>query len=319
MKLEVRGLYSVRQKLAFVLITLIVVTLIASFYMLYRKSDTYNLKKAQSIIKENAFNSNSVNWEYEFLVSERILEATNDENSFHNSLNHLLKSLKDNHSRVLVDKKNHNSKSKKLTDFYIENGTPVVVVNNWSGTDIKAAQMEIKKNVTKAVTSSKCGIIIDISKNYGGNVWPMANGISALISEGVVGSFVNSNGKIQEIINSKGAITIKGMRSLFNEDISYVMYDKKVAVITGRRTASSGEILSVFMRGQPNVKFFGEATMGVPTSNSIYKLPNNVRFALTTAVTRDRDNNIYSKSISPDVITKEPIKLSVEWINQNCP
>lgn len=307
-----------RQKLVYFLITLFAISLLTVSYFSYRKSDTYNLKQAQKIIKENAFKSSSVNWEHEFLVSERILEAENDETAFHNSLNHLLKSLKDNHSGIIADKKTHHSKSKKFTDFYIENGTPVVVINNWSGTDIKTAQMEIKNNVTKAVTNSKCGLIIDISKNYGGNVWPMANGISALISEGVIGSFVDSSGKVQEIINSKGAIYLNNMSSQFKEDNAYVMYDKKVAVITGRRTASSGEILSVFMRGQPNVKFFGEATMGVPTSNRVYKLPNHVRFALTTAVTRDRANNIYSKSISPDVETNEPIKLAQEWMNTNC-
>lgn len=309
---------SVRQKVIYILVTLLIISLAASFYFLYQKSDRYNLKYAQTVIKENAFNSSNVDWEKEFLISESILTSEKHENSFHNSLSHLLKSLKDNHSRVISDKKTHKSNVKSFTDYYSKNETPVVVINNWSGTDVEGAYLKIKENITKAVTSSKCGIIVDISKNYGGNVWPMANGISALISEGVIGSFVDSNGKVQEITNSKGVIKIRGMYSPFREDHSHVMYDKKVAVVSGRRTASSGEILSIFMRGQPNVKFFGEPTMGVPTSNRVFKLPNNVRFALTTAVTRDRNNVIYSKSISPDVVTKEPIKLSLEWINESC-
>lgn len=307
-----------RQKAIYTVVTLIIISLAASFYFIYRKSDNYNLKRAQTIIKENAFYSSRVDWEKEFFISKNILMSDDTENSFHNSLSHLLKALKDNHSKVISQKNMHKSDANSFTDYYTQNNIPVVVINNWSGKDQLSADSKIKENVNKAVTSSQCGIVIDISKNYGGNVWPMANGISTLISEGVIGSFVDSTGKVVEIINSKGVIKIKGMFTPFKEQHGYVVYNKKVAVVTGRHTASSGEILSILMRGQPNVKFFGEPTMGVPTSNRVFTLPNNVRFALTTAVTRDRNNVIYSKSISPDVVTKEPIRLALEWINEDC-
>lgn len=307
-----------RRRTMYSLITLIIISLAVSFYLIYRQSDHYNLKHAQTIIKEHALYSNQVDWEKEFFISETILTSDDEEDAFRNSLSHLLKALKDNHSNVIADKNMRKSGSQSFTDYYSQDAIPVVVINNWNGQGQLSASAKIKENVNKAVAAGQCGIVIDISKNYGGNVWPMANGISSLISEGLIGSFVNSKGKVAEITNTNGVIKSKGMQTLFKEQQGHVIYDKKIAVVTGRRTASSGEILSIFMRGQPNIKFFGEPTMGVPTSNRVFTLPNKVKFALTTAVTRDRHNRVYSTSISPDVVTKQPIRLAAEWINQNC-
>ncbi|MFJ8555082.1 S41 family peptidase [Streptomyces sp. NPDC093676] len=79
------------------------------------------------------------------------------------------------------------------------------------------------------------------------------------------------------------------------------------AVLTGKRTASSGEAVVVAFRGRPQTRFFGEQTSGVPTGNEMYRLSDGAMLVLTEVKDADRTGRAYDAPIPPDVeIVKDP-------------
>jgi carboxyl-terminal processing protease len=71
-------------------------------------------------------------------------------------------------------------------------------------------------------------------------------------------------------------------------------------VITGPRTVSSGEAVTVAFRGRPRTRSFGQPTGGLSTSNSGFQLPDGATLLLTTAVFADRNGQRYGAAIEPD-------------------
>jgi carboxyl-terminal processing protease len=85
--------------------------------------------------------------------------------------------------------------------------------------------------------------------------------------------------------------------------------DPAVAVLTGPRTASSGEAQVVAFRGRPDTKSFGEPTHGVPTANQGFPLSDGALLNLTVAWMADRTGQTYDSPLPPDV----PIPGDPTW------
>jgi C-terminal processing protease CtpA/Prc len=73
-----------------------------------------------------------------------------------------------------------------------------------------------------------------------------------------------------------------------------------VAVLTGPRTASSGEAVTISFIGRPRTRSFGLATAGLSTANSGFLLPDSSMIQLTVSVEADRNGRRYGEKIEPD-------------------
>ena len=82
-----------------------------------------------------------------------------------------------------------------------------------------------------------------------------------------------------------------------------------VAVLTGPRTASSGEALTIAFRGRPHTRSFGLPTAGLSTANGTFSLPDGAALLLTTAIEADRTGRRYGDKIEPDqLVENDPAK-----------
>jgi C-terminal processing protease CtpA/Prc len=98
-------------------------------------------------------------------------------------------------------------------------------------------------------------------------------------------------------------------------------------VLTGPRTASSGEFVTIAFRGRPRTRSFGLPTAGLSTSNSTFPLPDGSMILLTTAVGADRTGTRYGTEIEPDEVVDgvEPawpgddptLAAAVRWLKQS--
>jgi len=73
-------------------------------------------------------------------------------------------------------------------------------------------------------------------------------------------------------------------------------------VLTGPRTASSGEAVTISFIGRPRTRLFGLPTAGLSTANATLPLPSGAMLVLTTAVEADRTGKRYGEKITPDEV-----------------
>jgi carboxyl-terminal processing protease len=152
------------------------------------------------------------------------------------------------------------------------------------------------------------GWILDLRNNSGGNCWPMLAGIGPVLGEGKCGYFMELGGKTSGAwFYKKGKSGIGKQRITRVSRKPYQLSQKNtpVAVLTGKNTASSGEVVTVAFRGRPNTRSFGNPTAGLSTGNQNYRLKDGAQIFLTTTVYTDRTKETYGAKIRPDVEVPE--------------
>ncbi len=155
----------------------------------------------------------------------------------------------------------------------------------------------------------RCGWIVDLRSNPGGNMWPMIAGVGPVLGEGVVGAFVDpdSNRTTWFYRGGIAGVVIAG-REFVNQQVTGQAYrllrpDPPVAVLHGKSTASSGEAVAVAFRGRPLTRSFGQPTSGLSTVNASFQLKDGAALVLTVATDVDRTGVIYGGALEPDETT----------------
>lgn len=174
------------------------------------------------------------------------------------------------------------------------------------------------------------GWILDLRENKGGNCWPMLAGLGPLLGNGICGYFINNNQNRSSWFYRDGKAGIDSMAIVQISHSPYKLLNDRnpIAVLTGHRTVSSGEIVVTAFHNKSNVRIFGEPTGGLSTGNSTITLSDGSLIFLTTSIYADRKGNIFGKSLEPD--EKIPffydsigqpndpvIKRAVDWIYEN--
>jgi C-terminal processing protease CtpA/Prc len=177
------------------------------------------------------------------------------------------------------------------------------------------------------------GWVVDLRNNPGGNMWPMLLGLGPLLGNGLLGSFVGPDGDILDWLASPESIAciprgqtdyaLTSENSLRLPDKPYTLRHQHppVAVLTGPRTASSGEGVCVSFRGRPNSLSFGQPTAGLSTANEMISLRDDAALFLAVSVMADRNGRHYGaaivpdRTVSPEPLAVDPIKhAAVEWL-----
>lgn len=159
------------------------------------------------------------------------------------------------------------------------------------------------------------GWIIDLTSNSGGNMWPMLAGLTPILGNNSLGQFVTTDGSVTTWGAYNGRLLRNNTNTIYSVD-SYKLKSKDlpIAVLTSKRTASSGEASLIALKALPNTRTFGENSCGQSTANKSYQLSTGDALILTVSVMADKHGNPYGSSIHADVSTLEPIQQAVEWI-----
>lgn len=158
-----------------------------------------------------------------------------------------------------------------------------------------------------------CGVVVDLRDNGGGDMGPMLAGLSPLLPDGTVTSFV-IRGRTSDVTLKNGMISGGGTpTSVGARD----KLDVPVAVLTSSTTASSGEQTLLAFRGLGNVRVFGAPTRGYASINQEYPLYTGRTMVLTTGTSQARTGERFGEEpIAPDVETPpdEAPAAAAEWI-----
>lgn len=135
-----------------------------------------------------------------------------------------------------------------------------------------------------------CGWVVDLRRNYGGNMFPMLDALRPILGEGTLGFFVDNDGRRPWSYLSRPG----GTAGVAPPE------PPPVAVLTSRLTASSGEAVAISLRGRPRARSFGEPTAGLSTANSTIPMVDGGLVIVTSAREADRTGRVYEGAVAPD-------------------
>lgn len=273
------------------------------------------LTEALDRIQQNALHRDSVNWS---TVRERALLMVSGQTSYagcYPAIRYALGKLKDHHS-FLMDATATTQWSQPDADAFRK---MPLTTGEMLGGKIALLEMPPVSSGSEALNTYFAdqlqhlldsldrmrpqGWILDLRGNGGGNCWPMLAGIGPLLGEGVCGYFVvPGREKPETWFYRKGAAGIGKNTITKVSRKPYKLRQKQapVAVLTGPRTGSSGEVVTVAFRKRPNTRSFGEPTAGLSTGNQSYPLRDGAMIFLATSVYADREGVPYGGKIVPD-------------------
>jgi len=263
------------------------------------------LDSAIAIVRANSLWRDTVTWSQVLPEVRAAAAGAQSPSEVHPAITMLLARLGDHHSFIMKPQA-----TRQFQTAGTQNPRPVVEASNdsigyisvpaHSGAE-RLAMLAYAKDVQDSLASTLpragCKWVVDLRRNGGGNMWPMLGGLRPFLGDVGLGSFVSAAGSAP--LWRAGAVDVRPTSALAALDSAYV------AVLTGPRTASSGEAVTISFRGRPRTRSFGLPTMGLSTANSGFMLPDSSMIQLTVSVEADRTGRRYGEKIDPDEVIPE--------------
>jgi C-terminal processing protease CtpA/Prc len=182
-------------------------------------------------------------------------------------------------------------------------GVAYVAVPGFAG-GTPADQLQFSEDLKKIIqyhdSLGSCGWVVDLRRNPGGNLWPMLVGLGPLLGEGELAASVYPDGRRVAVWYRDGQAGFGDYVQLRTHSPYRLRAEVPVAVLTGRATASSAEVLAVGFRGRPRTRSFGAPTRGLSAGNRTFALADGAALVLTVAATSERGGRTFAGPIEPD-------------------
>ena len=166
---------------------------------------------------------------------------------------------------------------------------------------------KLMRNMDKAPV---CGWMIDLRRTQGGDIWSYIAAVGPILGEGDLGGFEYLDGTREAWTYRDGEVFWNN-EYRYESDIDGSMYNPKqatpVALLISPATQAAGELLLIAFQGRADVRSFGEPTRGLPTLVTHTALSDGSVLSVSGANSFDRNGNVYSSSITPDV------PVAIDW------
>ena len=110
--------------------------------------------------------------------------------------------------------------------------------------------VSLRNRIGAIAEQARCGWVVDLRGNTGGNMWPMLNGIGPVLGDGMAGRFITLDTMVPWGYG-EGSAWSGSPRGLEGAALTTRAPSPWVAVLTDRSTGSSGEIITIAFRGRP--------------------------------------------------------------------
>ena len=163
-----------------------------------------------------------------------------------------------------------------------------------------------------------CHYIVDLRGNGGGNMYPMLNGLQALLGrEPYLYSLDTGAPEAPERLSNAPYMPIGDAAVAPSQRA--LQETAPVAILIDRNTGSSGEFTAMAFEGRPRARFFGEPTAGYFTANHHFDLPDGAFLAVSVGWSADRLHRSYHETIAPDEVTprgQATLDAAIAWLKQ---
>ncbi len=278
--------------------------------------------------KENSYYSSSLNWDSLETEIYSSISSADSISDLKPAFETLLNGIRDHHGRVInlldysilahfTDQENarftdnrkfdpetwavvNDIESRFEYELLSNNIGYLRVVGIGPNVDGQAEAERIRSAILKLHAQNVDKWIIDLRYNGGGNINVMMAGLAPLLDSRCVATIRDEDNEIMGTAEvKKGNFWYFGL-NVFELENTVKIKSPKIAVLTSRWTASSGELVAVCFKGQANTKFFGEATGGYTTNTGWDVINNEIALVIATGVYCDRNGQSYDQNIEPD-------------------
>lgn len=273
------------------------------------------LERAIDLIQESAFRSDSVDWQATRRGAIARAAGAEVPSDTYPAIRFALAALGDGHSffrepvlpadtvgRLATEE----ARSFGIRSAALEGSLGYIAVPGFvtgSADVLRGFAEEVQARIRELDRTPRCGWVVDLRRNNGGNMWPMLAGLGPILGEGEAGAFIGVGGRRTAWGYSDGEAW-RGGAGVVRVDDPYHLQSPAppVAVLTGPATASSGEGVVVAFRGRADTRSFGASTAGLSTANRGVALSDGAVMLLTVSVFADRTGQTYGGEIEPDEI-----------------
>ena len=328
---------------------LILLLISNSFTSCAQKSETeITLDKIIEHAENNSLYRENVDWTTLKKEMYSLAKNADSVSQLKPALNLMLKKLNDTHGRVFYnnqflsyysgEKKEHRKnmdsdiyneiQSGQVYEFktsIIENNIGYIRIVGLPMGDNEKMSSEIQNSICELIQKGAEKWIIDLRYNGGGNMFPMVEGISNIIGDGIVGGTKGVTNEESSVWQIKNGDFFYDEQTVALENKCPIAETQEIAVLTSVYTASSGEALAVILKERPKTRFFGNNTMGMITATDWKQIDSLTAMSISVSYYKDRKNNLYDQYVDVDEnIEFEPktvfekdngIKRAVKWLN----
>jgi len=291
------------------------------------------VEEAAGKIERHAYYADRVDWKQALAQAKLQVRDPQAFDEAHSAISGMLRQLRDGHSFLLrPDRTKAIFENKAVDDIAIDTrdlgDVFVVAVPTFVGTQAVREQ-EYSTRLHSAFERNgnppRCGWVVDLREDRGGNMFPMLAGLAPLIGTGDLGKFVDRSGREKPWPVRRIYVDARMDISAFEAPD---LRSARVAVITGRNTMSSGEAVAIAFRGRANTRSFGEPTAGKSTGNEGFELGDGSMMLITTVLMADRNGVRFGRPIEPDESADARIGKGIEddaalasavrWLRAGC-
>ncbi|WP_343692664.1 S41 family peptidase [Chitinophaga sp.] len=289
-------------------------------------------------VKTQSFKRKELDFKHLYNQSLEQMKGAKTYRDTYPAIRYLLAALQDNHSFFTPPPANGASIISQLSSkpggipfsaSIIDGHYGLLVLKSYNSID-NADQHRIADSLYAALHQMQQqhvkGLIIDFTKMEGGSTLPFLCGFAPLIHQTVLLGYKDNKGHRTQIVQYKNGIYHKHRNKTTR--LCYLtnytpLESLPIAIVTGKYTASAGEMILISFLGLPNVKTFGEPTLGVPTGKTSIFLADSAFISLASSTTYDRNKNDYVTAIQPDVAfelthlsEQELYAIAINWLNE---
>jgi hypothetical protein len=177
---------------------------------------------------------------------------------------------------------------------------------------IVLATKTIRDSLCKLLSKKPKKLIIDLRTNLGGNLYPMLSGLGILFPNITLGGDSKNGDTFYSDWKLKDGNLFMSDYQMTSIPINCECKNtiKDYIVLTSRYTTSSGEAVASSLKGQLNITLLGEQTAGYSSTNSWFKISENIIFSPAIAYYMSTDKTFHENGIIPNIEFIEELNLS---------
>lgn len=173
--------------------------------------------------------------------------------------------------------------------------------------------------IVEQVDEAACGWVVDLSRNYGGNMWPMLASLTPLLPDGQVMQFIDRDGNRSIASVSGNAVFLDGELMATADTVESELPSRPVAVVQSNGTASSAEAVLLSFLDRQDVHTFGSETAGLATGNVTKTLPDGAVLSVTSSYMATSSGQVFKGPIPPTTPAPlDPVEEAVNWLQSSC-
>lgn len=273
---------------------------------------------AAKLLERHSISSSQVSWKVEL---ERAIELLGNSPRHHDvvrALRRLILATGEKHTLYLSAKTYQElissepaGKSSIGSIEPLDSEIPIIRLERYMVMNAEVSRREataFRMKILRALEDSKCGVIVDLTRNTGGNLYAMLEAIAPLLPSTPLGYHLDNSGVRAAIVTPEGSKKGNGG-------------DTPIAVISGSSTGSSGEYTLVALRSAAKVRTFGKPTAGLTTGNVPFELPNGGAIAITTSRLLDSRGMEVTGAVEPDQFERDygsARHAAAAWLRSLC-